>query len=630
MSSLIEVNIKEFPEITHYRQVGSNSSIYLIIGSRILEAISLSYFCSHDEDNSEMKSKLIDMIQVVSANYSNMINSSDNVKLIVEAITTNSSNVKESLDWVSGYAQHDEYSAWISAVFEHILWIKYETLSNREFEVHMLEEVLQIFSQIFQIIITLFSVSSGPKYFGEGFPERYHHILLLIDEDNNIFSVYGEEMIQIENGSMADQAKVLFSSSPTFQSIPTAKPPIINRQPINKGVIPGELNHPPYVSIEGNFPRSNKPPSVIENVPPKLINPPPNLMNSPPNFYSKSDFHPKIENLYLPGFKVLPEIQRNPYKPGEIAPMSIAAVNHSELHLNPQGIKPELKRPEPFPMMSMAPGSGPRMIPPQSIAPNPGGVIPPPSNSGIQRAEFKNTELFPMMSMPPDSKLGCVPPQSMAPLPPTDLQLQDNPRLRLLGPYSGIHAPPWVSPMNPIPMTNRIRPPIEYNPMGCRPSYFPQSQRIAPQYQNYLPQSYSIVPQINPLANTPKMMCCGLACEVMQCNHPKCSNCISMKFYATYKNFIQQLRNKNLKWLNEQKHGIGCNHVAGCYNSLCIPFEEVNQVALLVLKDEMLDEGLADYFALVFEEIPDTFSICKKCGCVKICFTVNYCYFCGS
>ena len=153
MSSLIEVNIKEFPEITHYRQVGSNSSIYLIIGSRILEAISLSYFCSHDEDNSEMKSKLIDMIQVVSANYSNMINSSDNVKLIVEAITTNSSNVKESLDWVSGYAQHDEYSAWISAVFEHILWIKYETLSNREFEVHMLEEVLQIFSQIFQIII---------------------------------------------------------------------------------------------------------------------------------------------------------------------------------------------------------------------------------------------------------------------------------------------------------------------------------------------------------------------------------------------------------------------------------------------------------------------------------------------
>ena len=156
----------------------------------------------------------------------------------------------------------------------------------------------------------------------------------------------------------------------------------------------------------------------------------------------------------------------------------------------------------------------------------------------------------------------------------------------------------------------------------------PQTQSIAPQYTNYVTQTYSIPPQINAPTSTPKMMCCGLACEVMECTHPKCSNCIGMKFYATYKNFIQQLRNKNLKWLKEQKHGIGCSHVAGCFNRLCIPFEEVNQVAVLVLKEENLHEGLADYFALVFEEIPGTFSICRNCGEVKICFTNELCFWC--
>ena len=43
------------------------------------------------------------------------------------------------------------------------------------------------------------------------------------------------------------------------------------------------------------------------------------------------------------------------------------------------------------------------------------------------------------------------------------------------------------------------------------------------------------------------------------------------------------LRNKNIKWLNEQKHGIGCN-VNGCFNRLCIPFEEVRITALKVLE----------------------------------------------
>ena len=119
MSSLIEINIKAFPKITHYRKFTSNSSIYLIIGSRILETISLSYFCTLASHNLGLKAQLMDMIQVVSANHSNMISNSQNVKWIVETITKNASDVKESLSWVSCYTQHDEYSAWISAVFEY-------------------------------------------------------------------------------------------------------------------------------------------------------------------------------------------------------------------------------------------------------------------------------------------------------------------------------------------------------------------------------------------------------------------------------------------------------------------------------------------------------------------------------
>ena len=147
-------------------------------------------------------------------------------------------------------------------------------------------------------------------------------------------------------------------------------------------------------------------------------------------------------------------------------------------------------------------------------------------------------------------------------------------------------------------------------------------------YQNYA-QSHNIVSQGN-VAINPALVCCDFQREPMECNHPKCPECITSKFYVTYQKFIQECLNKNLKWLNEQKHGIGCSHVRDCFNRLCIPFEEVNSVALLVLKERGLDEGLADYFSLVFEEIPAKFSICRKCGCVKICFTVDYCYFCRS
>ena len=210
MSSLVEITLHQQPEITHYRTNSQNTSIYLILGTKILETLSLHYFCGPSPHFQKLSNAIREMFMQAQSKYPNITYNLATLNDILDIITGKASNVQQSLGWISGYTQNNEYSTQISLVFKHVLWTTSEILANREYEHGMLEEVLKTYSAVFQIKIILLSVNGEKQCFYEQLSGACPVMCLLYDK-SNIFSVYSREMLAIENGSETNM-QVIFQS----------------------------------------------------------------------------------------------------------------------------------------------------------------------------------------------------------------------------------------------------------------------------------------------------------------------------------------------------------------------------------------------------------------------------------
>ena len=220
MSSLAEISLPQQPEITHYRNISQNTSIYLVLGTRILETLSLHHFCEQSPYHQKLSSLITELIRQAQSRYSNIAYEAAVVDDILNIITAQARDVQLSLRRISGYAQNNESSAQISLVFKHILWTTSEVLANREYEHCMLEEVLKTYSAVFKIKIILLSGNGEKKCFYEQLSGRCP-VMCLLDDESKIYSVYSREMLAIENGSETDLQVILQSPQMMCDVIPS-------------------------------------------------------------------------------------------------------------------------------------------------------------------------------------------------------------------------------------------------------------------------------------------------------------------------------------------------------------------------------------------------------------------------
>ena len=219
MSSLVEITIPQQPEITHYRANSQNTSIYLILGTNILEILSLHCFCGPSPYFQKLSNAIKEIFTQAQSKYSNIAQNLNVLNDILINITEKASSVQQSLGWILGYTQNNEYGLQISQVFKHVLWTTSNTLANREYEHSMIEEVLKTYSAIFQIKIVLLLVNGEKRCFYEQLSGRCPVMCLLYDE-SNIFSVYSREMLAIENGSETNPQVIFQSPQMMFYVIP--------------------------------------------------------------------------------------------------------------------------------------------------------------------------------------------------------------------------------------------------------------------------------------------------------------------------------------------------------------------------------------------------------------------------
>ena len=223
MPGLVEITLPQQPEITHYRTNSQNASIYLILGTRLLETLSLHYFCGTSPHFQKLSNAIREMFILAQSKYSNIAENVFVLNQILNNITVKASNAQQSLGWISGYAQNNNYSAHISLVFKHVLWTTCRSLANREYDHCMLDEVLQTYSEIFQIKIILLSISGEKRCF---YDEKSGTcpVMLLLGSWSNIFSVYSKEMLAIENGSEKNLQVILQSPQMMSDAIPSPSP----------------------------------------------------------------------------------------------------------------------------------------------------------------------------------------------------------------------------------------------------------------------------------------------------------------------------------------------------------------------------------------------------------------------
>ena len=242
MSTLREYKNPQLPEITHYRLIPPGTSIHLMLGTRILEAISLYNFCKSKIYFQKLNSVLRKMITAVKANYASITEYLESLCNIVDIITKEAKTVQKSLTWISGYAQDNQYNRFISIVFEHIFWIRCETLRNTNFNPTMLDEVLATYSAVFNIKIILFLGYGYKKCFSPQLQGNCPMIYLLHHE-NNVIPVYGNEMIQFETGLEADLDMILLNPPMVSYVLPN---PIIGTNNNSINYPKPEVSHAPF------------------------------------------------------------------------------------------------------------------------------------------------------------------------------------------------------------------------------------------------------------------------------------------------------------------------------------------------------------------------------------------------
>ena len=214
MSNLVMLRSK-FPEISCYRSLPANASIHLILGTRILEFISLYYFCQPNPHFKKLESALNRAIQSVICAFPDLTTSAKVLNDIVTTITKKANSVKQSLEWVSGYAA-SQWSNKISVIFEGILWITSESLKQREFEFSMLDKVLEAYSTIFEIKIILFSNDDERKDFCSIKPGTYP-VMYVLSKGCTIHMAYGNEIILIQDDNTTDLSSVLLNPQMIYE-----------------------------------------------------------------------------------------------------------------------------------------------------------------------------------------------------------------------------------------------------------------------------------------------------------------------------------------------------------------------------------------------------------------------------
>ncbi|OMJ85333.1 hypothetical protein SteCoe_13366 [Stentor coeruleus] len=122
--------------------------------------------------------------------------------------------------------------------------------------------------------------------------------------------------------------------------------------------------------------------------------------------------------------------------------------------------------------------------------------------------------------------------------------------------------------------------------------------------------------------------CCNDAHYNIECGHSLCPLCLENKFKKNYEKFIENIRIRNLKVLNEEAMGINC-HKEDCYCKLTIPFSVFYESAKKVALSFSIDEKFVKHYELYFEGIRYKFESFNCCGYITGYLFERKCMWCN-
>lgn len=122
--------------------------------------------------------------------------------------------------------------------------------------------------------------------------------------------------------------------------------------------------------------------------------------------------------------------------------------------------------------------------------------------------------------------------------------------------------------------------------------------------------------------------CCNDLHYNLECGHSLCPLCLENSFKKKYQKFIENIKFRNLKELNEEVGGINC-HKEDCYCKLAVPFSVFYECAKEVALSLNIDEKFVKHYELFFEGIRYKFESFNCCGYITGYLFERKCMWCN-
>jgi hypothetical protein len=116
-------------------------------------------------------------------------------------------------------------------------------------------------------------------------------------------------------------------------------------------------------------------------------------------------------------------------------------------------------------------------------------------------------------------------------------------------------------------------------------------------------------------------------CELMECGHKMCIDCIRNSFYVRFEDFVEKLCTGDLQHLNSDSYTLGC-YKNGCYNQVCVPFDYLRPYVEPILIGYGIDTRILNHLSFYFEGITTEFINCPICSRIYAYIGVNQCFWC--
>ena len=245
----IVYNFKKIPVIAYIRPILTDFSIFLAIGTGLLEILLRHRFSRKSQIYKFIDSKLKDLSTSIKNNQAKHSKICINFISLLNNLET-AESLQESLSWLMYYSNTKENSELLSTFVRLIIQNECKYLENKTAKdlcSHYFIDILENFAKIMRIKIVLGKVFGDTEEFYSKDQGKYP-IMYILKYESAIYLMYTDEMRKLEEDNDLDLEKVLFSQPFLYENL-------LSPQPINKGI--------PF-SKSGPEPLKKVPPEVFE------------------------------------------------------------------------------------------------------------------------------------------------------------------------------------------------------------------------------------------------------------------------------------------------------------------------------------------------------------------------------